>query len=1172
MVVVEHTVTFNPGAADATVSPTSVKVEHGDAIGMLPVPEREGYTCIRWAVAGTEIKPTTVVLEDFVCTAEWQATAYTVTFNAAGGAVTPTVKDVTYNSAYGTLPSPTRTGYSFKGWFTKPLGGGVQVTAGTVLTRAEDHTLYAKWEEIPHGTYNVTFDVAGGTCTETSRTVVEGDPIGTLPTVTRLGYDFLGWADPLGNSVSDGTVVAADMVCTAQWQAKKFTVTFNAQGGTVSPTSKSVTYDSPYGTLPAATRSNYSFVGWFTAATGGTKIESTTVVKITVAQTLYAQWISSKATSWKDTSTGITWYYRKTADGEGVELYNAGSCVVSPAPSGLLEIPKTIAGYPVMAIGEQAFNNCKNLTGVTIPFSVTAIGDRAFANSGLDDYLQMPGLVKTIGEKAFSGCTKLDYVSIGSGVEEMGDSAFQGCTSLQSVTYAQGSQLKKFPAHMFDGCTSLAFAAVSEADEVTIGGYAYKGCTSLTRAFIEENVKGIEYGAFEGTALKTVYISPMDETRVRQMLADSGLDLTGITFEVLQSPFKLPAGKYIKVTLEELGFDAYKPAVPGTPYTVAALGLPSGLKLKYNVAVKDKNGRVTKKAKVDWWIEGVPTGALDYATQPTFLTFTADGTKLTVELGLSVVAQKPTELNNPSLWGEVSIGQSFTADEPTYLPDVGKDWTVSGLPTGLKFATKKVTKKSGKKTVTVAEAYTVYGKTTKAGLFNITAKKKKGAYYETLKFKVLVTPKYVDSDYFGSLADKQSVAHETYVEWYLEDDVAADGVKVTKVTGLPTGLKFAASNVYAYENPKKKTGRYVAQEAQTIVGTPTKAGTFVVTFTKKVKVGKTTKTKTAQILWTVTASSVKPNPDFSNPDVGSLEDVSLGVKYADLLTFSAAKGSTVTASGLPKGMSLKKTEDGKWSIVGNTTKSGVFLVTVKASLNGNTVTQRRAIRVNALPSWAKGTFPGYFVDAYSSVAGMGSLTVSSVGKISGKFVDNGKTWTYSAASFAKFDGTVFSVPVTAKYSYKVKGVKKTETRKFTLTVYEGSYGGEVALVEDGKTAHYDGFQNLWTSKYKQVGRALFYTSSKKQYKTFTQSWDIGGQTCPLSLKITSTGAVTATLTYDTGKKSKGKPVYYKPTCSTVVKPTSDADPNTFTGHIQLYFAPSSGNNFPGWTEVITVSP
>ena len=50
---------------------------------------------------------------------------------------------------------------------------------------------------------------------------------------------------------------------------------------------------------------------------------------------------------------------------------------------------------------------------------------------------------------------------------------------------------------------------------------------------------------------------------------------------------------------------------------------------------------------------------------------------------------------------------------------------------------------------------------------------------------------------------------------------------------------------------------------------------------------------------------------------------------------------------------------------------------------------------------------------------------------------------------------------------------------------------------------------------------------------------------------------------DAGKKSKGRAVYYKPACATVVWPTSASDPDAFTGEIYLYFAPSTGNNFPG---------
>lgn len=67
-----------------------------------------------------------------------------------------------------------------------------------------------------------------------------------------------------------------------------YTVTFNANQGTVSPSSKSVTYDSTYGTLPTPTRIGYEFLGWYTS--GNAAITPSTKVTITAAQTLYAHW------------------------------------------------------------------------------------------------------------------------------------------------------------------------------------------------------------------------------------------------------------------------------------------------------------------------------------------------------------------------------------------------------------------------------------------------------------------------------------------------------------------------------------------------------------------------------------------------------------------------------------------------------------------------------------------------------------------------------------------------------------------------------------------------------------------------------------------------------------------------------------------------------------------
>ena len=226
----------------------------------------------------------------------------------------------------------------------------------------------------------------------------------------------------------------------------------------------------------------------------------------------------------------------------------------------------------------------------------------------------------------------------------------------------------------------------------------------------------------------------------------------------------LKAGEYFKATLSELGYDV---PTNGTAYSVTAYGLPAGLKLVSNKAVTKKVGKktiVVTPAKTEWWIEGVPTAALDYFTNPPYLAITTNGVTETLALPVEVLAQEVTELDN------LALGQSL--NEQFYLPGVTNGWTVSGLPTGLKYTAKLVTTKKmkGKKVVSVATnalPYSVYGKTTKAGLFTITAKKKAGAYYETMKYRMLVTPKAPDAAVFGD--DLTNITTMAYVpvEWDL---------------------------------------------------------------------------------------------------------------------------------------------------------------------------------------------------------------------------------------------------------------------------------------------------------------------------------------------------------------------------------------------------------------------
>ena len=68
------------------------------------------------------------------------------------------------------------------------------------------------------------------------------------------------------------------------------TVTFNPNGGTVSPTTKTVTIGSTYGTLPTPACTNYNFDGWYTSALGGSKVTASTTVTATSNHTLYAHW------------------------------------------------------------------------------------------------------------------------------------------------------------------------------------------------------------------------------------------------------------------------------------------------------------------------------------------------------------------------------------------------------------------------------------------------------------------------------------------------------------------------------------------------------------------------------------------------------------------------------------------------------------------------------------------------------------------------------------------------------------------------------------------------------------------------------------------------------------------------------------------------------------------
>lgn len=133
----------------------------------------------------------------------------TITLNPNGGALPE------YSLVAGTaLPIPTKTGYTFAGWYENQEFSGDPVT-DVPTDSTKNLNFYAKWTA---NTYTVIFDANGGSVNPTSAVTVAGK-LTSLPTPTYDGYDFIGWYTQKdgGEKVTTDTVFAMDSTIYAHW-------------------------------------------------------------------------------------------------------------------------------------------------------------------------------------------------------------------------------------------------------------------------------------------------------------------------------------------------------------------------------------------------------------------------------------------------------------------------------------------------------------------------------------------------------------------------------------------------------------------------------------------------------------------------------------------------------------------------------------------------------------------------------------------------------------------------------------------------------------------------------------------------------------------------------------------------------------------------------------------
>ena len=256
-----YTVTLDTAGGDP-IRPIQYTVE-SEAF-QLPTPIRTGYIFLGWTGEGiTEPQKTIEIPQggtgDRTYTANWQVIEYTIITLLEGGNAGSSGEYFYTVEQTVTLPTPTRTGYTFLGW----TGEGITTPQPNVTIpkgSTGDKRYIENWELTE---YNITMDLNGGSGETTLLYTVIDDEF-ALPTPTRNGYEFVGWTGEgittPQTSVKIPKGSTGNKAYTANWQVIEYTITLDTNGGPVVSPIKYTVED--LFTLPYILRPGYEFAGW----------------------------------------------------------------------------------------------------------------------------------------------------------------------------------------------------------------------------------------------------------------------------------------------------------------------------------------------------------------------------------------------------------------------------------------------------------------------------------------------------------------------------------------------------------------------------------------------------------------------------------------------------------------------------------------------------------------------------------------------------------------------------------------------------------------------------------------------------------------------------------------------------------------------------------------------
>lgn len=522
--IVNYTISYNLNGGSVSGNPSSYNIE--SATITLKNPSKTGNTFKGWTGSNGTTVQTSVSIPSGSTgnksyTANWNVNSYTAIFNGNGGSAGTSITKP-YGSQLGTLPTSSRTGYTFRGWFTA-ASGGTQITATTTMP-ASNVTYYAQWTA---NTYTVNYNANGGTGTTASSSHTYGTAKAlTTNGFSKTGHTFLGWSTSPsattatytnGQSVSNlSSTNGGTVTLYAVWKVNSYTLTFNPNGGTVSETSRKVAQGSPLGKLPVPTRPGYIFNGWFAYSYGGTQYTESSIMGSSDL-TIYASW-TQKTTTLIDgpsfnstllsmlgnctkisfTSTSIPSNKISTAkivsnsnSTNKAYMYVDGSTLfISPDESGVSLIAPVdcttmfLNAKTVTTLDLSNFNLTTSTAIMKRMFqgmsSLTSLDVSKFKTSNVTDMMQ-----------TFQDCrslTSLDVSKFSTSKVTTMNYMFYGCSSLKTLTLTPGVRPTFVTtsvtdmSFMFAGCNSLPTVNLSSfnTSKVTNMSSMFNGCLSLT--------------------------------------------------------------------------------------------------------------------------------------------------------------------------------------------------------------------------------------------------------------------------------------------------------------------------------------------------------------------------------------------------------------------------------------------------------------------------------------------------------------------------------------------------------------------------------------------------------------------------------------------------------------------------------------------------------------------